>query len=172
MKNREQLDRLEIGRRVELDRETFSHLHRFHLLQRRIELFNSIHSTFEILVVHPRGGKSVGRAPPAWTSHYGIVKTQFPDECNFVHSELSLWTNSCESRTMFHDEGPAIPTRGTLIKSAGCLAGWSWWPSGGAAYTRLEGVGSARHPFGSAVSFYRKLKSQLTRADTKIISRA
>lgn len=42
---------------------------------------------------------------------------------SFVRSGLSLWTNSWEGRTMFHDEGPAISTRGTLIKSAGWLAG-------------------------------------------------
>lgn len=62
---------------------------------------------------------------------------------------------------MFHEEGlPAISTRGgeggTLIKSAGWLAGWGWWPRIGVVG---RAVGSARHPFDSAVSFYRKLKS-------------
>lgn len=80
---------------------------------------------------------------------------------NAISVRSVLSPNSCETPpTMFHEEGlPAISTRrrgGTLIKSAGWLAGWGWWPRigvvGGA-------VGSARHPFDSAVSFYRKLKS-------------
>lgn len=71
---------------------------------------------------------------------------------------------------MFHDEGPAISTRGTLIKSAGWLELAA--KQRGGEHAVLEGVGSARHPFDSAVSFYRKLKSRLTLAGTKIISRA